>query len=298
MGLASARARGESLVADAGRLLHAIRTGGDEELTDAVVRLSRSRRIFAPLAFCVGAFAMLLHGLKLLLADWRMLLIQIPPAMWIWLAMFDLKLHVLHGKSFHHIRGPILIPIGLVLVAITIGCFFLNATFAFAIAGPRPPAIRAAFASAWGCIRPVLGFGGAVGVALAIATTVAPRWGSPWFALTLGVVVGVMMLSYVAVPSRLIGVKKTASKRDKLTASLLSSALATTVCTPPYLLGRIGILMLGSQILRIPGVFVLVIGFTLQASATGAVRAIKLGAALAPGAAPAQAEAVGGPQPG
>jgi hypothetical protein len=52
------------------------------------------------------------------------------------------------------------------------------------------------------------------------------------------------------------------------------------VCTPPYVLGRIGLLMLGSKVLFIPGIFVLAIGITLQASATGAVRAIKLSVKL------------------
>ena len=38
--------------------------------------------------------------------------------------------------------------------------------------------------------------------------------------------------------------------------------------------------MLGSKALLIPGIFVLALGFTLQAGATGAVRAIKLSAKL------------------
>ena len=52
--------------------------------------------------------------------------------MWIWLAMFDLKVHVLHGKSFHVLRGPILIPPVLGVIALTMVRFFLNAVFAFA----------------------------------------------------------------------------------------------------------------------------------------------------------------------
>jgi hypothetical protein len=253
----------------------------DVELTDAVVRLSRSRRVLAPLALCVGAFAMLIDGLKLLLSNWRLMLVQIVPAIWVWAAMLDLKIHVLHGRSLHQIRGPILIPIGLVTLALTMASFFLNAVFAFAIAGARPPDIRAAFKRARENLRSVMLFGGIVGAALALALTVAPRWGPPWFTLTLGVVVGVMMITYVAVPSRLIGVKRTASRRDKVTASFLSSVLAFTVCTPPYLLGRIGSLMLGSHVLLIPGLITVAVGLTLQAGATGAVRAIKLGAALA-----------------
>jgi len=288
MSTASPKSRRESLLSAVRKLIDAIQND-DQVLLENLLSLSSSRRILAPLAFTVGAFAMLLQGLKILLANWRLMLIQILPAMWIWAAMFDLKLHVLHGKSFNVLRGPILIPIGLVIVAITAGAFFLNAVFAFAVAGAsRPPDIREAFATARGRLRPILTSGAVVGAMLAIATTIAPRWGKPWFALTLGPVVGVMMVCYVAVPSRLIGVKPSQPRRDKLTASLLSTAIGTTVCTPPYVIGRIGILMLGSKALLIPGIFVLTLGVTLQAGATGAVRAVKMSTVLASGKAPAE----------
>jgi hypothetical protein len=261
----------------------------DQATVEAILRLSRSRRVFAPLAFAVGAFAMLFEGLRMLLTNWRLTLVQILPAVWIWLAMYDLRAHVLHGKSFNALRGPVLVPIGLAIVAITVGSFFLNAVFAFAIAGSRPPAIRPAIAKARLRVAPIAASGAAVGVLLALSTTVVPRWGHPWFALCLGIVIGVMMICYVAVPSRLIGMRTTYSTRDKLTASLLSGALSATVCTPPYLLGRLGILMLGSPALFIPGIVVLTLGFSLQAGATGAVRAIKLSATLTAGATPSDA---------
>ncbi len=38
--------------------------------------------------------------------------------------------------------------------------------------------------------------------------------------------------------------------------------------------------MLGSDVLRIPGIILLAIGITLEAGATGAVRAIKLSSSL------------------
>jgi hypothetical protein len=286
---ASAPGRRASLVAGIGPLARAIRDG-DAELAEALLRLSRSRRYLAPLAFTVGAFAKLFEGLRLLLFNWRLVLVQIPPAMLVWAAFADLKLHVLHGASYHELRGAILIPIGLAIVALTIACFFLNAVFAFAIAGPRPPDIRAAFASARANPRPALVAGAIVGAMLAVATTVAPRWGAPWFALTLGTVAGLLVVSYVAVPARLIGVSTRASRRDKLTHSLVSGALSMTVCTPPYLLGRLGILMLGSDVLRIPGIIALAVGATLLLGATSAVSAIKMGAVLASGPQRAPAE--------
>ena len=42
--------------------------------------------------------------------------------------------------------------------------------------------------------------------------------------------------------------------------------------------------MLGSKVLLIPGIFVLAVGITLQAGATGAVRAIKMSVSLTGGA--------------
>ncbi len=257
----------------------------DEVILQGLLRLSQKRRIFAPLAFTVGAFALLIDGLKVLLANWRLMLIQILPALWIWLAMLDLKLHVLHGHSFKIIHGPILIPLFVVIMAITTASFFLNAVFAFAIAGERPPLIRPAFDETRNHLETIVPIGCAVGFMLAVATLIAPRWDKPWFSVTLGIVLGLMMVIYVAVPARLIGMEVVPpSKRDKLTASLLSGALGATVCTPPYLLGRVGILMIGTRSLLIPGIFVLAIGLTLQAGATGAVRAIKMSARLAVGA--------------
>jgi hypothetical protein len=276
----SERSRRTALLSQLRRLVRAIQED-DEAMVEQILRLSRSRRMFAPLAFTVGAFAMLFDGLRLLLANWRLTLVQVLPAVWIWLAMFDLKARVLHGKSFPALHGPILIPIALAIVAVTVACFFLNAVFAFAIAGSRPPKIRPAYDTARLHLPTIAAWGAAVGAALALATTIAPRFEKPWFAVCLGVVIGVMMICYVAVPSRLIGIKATGSRRDRLTATALGTALGTTVCTPPYLLGRVGILMLGSKVLLIPGIVAIALGFTLQAGATGAVRAIKMSVKLA-----------------
>ena len=276
----SFRGRLGSLSARIGALVRAIEESDEAKIEEAVLRLSRSRRVFSPLAFAVGAFALLFDGLRLLVSNWRLTLVQLLPAVWIWVAMADLKAHVLHGHSFNVLRGPVLIPIILVIVAITVASFFLNAVFAFAIARPvRPrsgrPSRRRGVISCRYCVS-----GAVVGLLLALSTTVVTRWGRPWFTLSLGIVIGVMMVSYVAVPARLIGVKPTQSRRDKLTTSVVSSALGVTVSAPPYILGRVGLLMLGSKVLLIPGIVLIALGVTLQAGATGAVRAIKMSASL------------------
>ena len=263
-----------------GSLVRAIEESDEARIEEAVLRLSRSRRVFSPLVFAIGAFALLLDGLKLLVSNWRLTLVQLLPAIWVWVAMADLRVHVLQGNSFNVLRGPVLIPIILVIVAITVASFFLNAVFAFAITRPGRPEIRPAVAQARRHLTPIVMSGAVIGLLLALSTTVVTRWGRPWFTLSLGIVTGVMMVSYIAVPARLIGVKQTQSRRDKLTTSLVSSVLGATVSAPPYLLGRIGLLMLGSSALLIPGIVLIALGVTLQAGATGAVRAIKMSARL------------------
>ncbi|WP_425241642.1 hypothetical protein [Trebonia sp.] len=266
------------------RFIQAVRDSDQALVDDMVLRLSRSRRWLAPLALAVGAFAMLFEGVKLLFTNWRLTLIQVLPAMWIWAAMYDLKAHMLHGKSFHSLTGPaVVIPIVLGIAAITAGSFYLNAVFAFAIVQPGRPAIRPAFAQARSHLAVVLGSGAVAGILLGLSTVVVVRWGVFWFGLTLSAVIGVMMLCYVAVPTRLIGMKTTHSRRDKLAASAVGGAIGAVVCTPPYVLGRVGLLMLGSTTLFILGTIVFAVGLTLQAGATGAVKTIKMSAKLISG---------------
>jgi len=235
----------------------------------------------------VGAFAMLFQGLKLLVTNWRLTLVEILPAMWIWAAMLDLKVHVLHGKDFHILRGPVLVPILLAIAAITAASFYLNAVFAFAIADPGKPQIGLGFERARQHLRTILYWGIVVGAALGFATMISQRWGKFWFALTLSVVVGVMMLAYVAVPARLVGVKSDRSTRDKLSATAIGGAIGAMVCSPPYALGRVAIIMLGSHTFRVLAVIFLAIAVVLQTGATTATKAIKFSAKLITGAEPA-----------
>jgi hypothetical protein len=271
------------------RFVQAVRDSDQAAVNEMVLRLSRARPWLAPLAFAVGAFAMLFDGVKLLLTNWRLTLIQVLPAMWIWAAMFDLKAHVLRGKSFHELTGPtIVIPVVLGVAAITAASFYLNAVFAFAIVQPGRPQIRPAFTQTRPHLLVVLGWGAVVGILLGLSTVVVARWGVFWFGFSLSIVVGIMMVCYVAVPSRLIGMKANVSRRDKLTASAVGGAVGAVVCTPPYALGRVGLLMLGSStlIIFVLGVIFFTVGLTLQAGATGAVKTVKMSAKLVSGRQP------------
>ena len=211
-----------------------------------MLQLSQRRRWLAPLGLIVGAFLMLFQGVKLLYTNWRLTLVQIVPAMWIWIAMLDIKLHVLHGKQFHVIRGPLLIPCVLAVTALTAASFYLNGVFAFAISVPGKPEIRPAFGRANHHLRVILAWGCTIGLALSFSALITTRWGHWPFVISQSIVVGIMMLCYLAVPARIVGVeKKNQSRRDALAATAVGGAVGAVVCSPPYMLGRLGILMLG-----------------------------------------------------
>ena len=264
-------------------LVRAINDGDEQQVEDAVIQLSQSRRIFAPLTLAVGALAMLFQGVRLLFSEWRLSLLQVLPAMWIWLAMMDLKVHALRGKEFQLWTGRLAVLVVLAIALTTMISFYLNAVFALAIARRGQPQIGPAFILARSHIRVILGVGFVVGAALGFSSIVVPRWGIGWFAIALGIVIGVMMFTYVTVPSRIIGMRANASTRDKLAATVVGGAVGALVCTPPYMVGRVGIVMLGSRTLFPLGVALMVVGFTLQAGATGAVKAVKMSAKLVAG---------------
>jgi hypothetical protein len=262
-------------------LVNLIRGSDEEEVEQAIRQLSASRRWLAPLAMIIGGFILLFRGVKLLATNWRLTLVQIIPAMWIWVAMLDIKLHVLHGRQFNVIRGPVLIPFALGITAVTAASFYLNGVFAFAIADTTgPPVIRPAFAKANRHLRTILAWGGGIGLALSFSTLISSRWGTWSFAIAQGIVVGVMMLCYLAVPARIVGATKIKSRRDSLATTAVGGAVGAVVCSPPYMIGRLGILMLGWPYLFWPGVFLIIIGAALQTGVTSAVKAVKFSAKL------------------
>ena len=63
----------------------------------------------------------------------------------------------------------------------------------------------------------------------------------------------------------------------------MAGVLGAVVTSPPYLLGRVGILMLGSRTLFILGIILLTVGGVLRGRRGGAVKAVKIDSKLATG---------------
>ena len=267
-------------------LITAIANADPSAIENATRQLGESKKFLAPVAWAAGTMVLLVHGIKLLILNWRLSLVQLIPAAWIWLATWDLKEHLLHGSSFAHLPLLARIVLALTIVAFTIVSFWCNAVFAFAIDGPPPPRVLPAWRRARDEGRQlVLSWGLVVGGALAFATIAVPRIAGVWvFSLILSAVLAVMLISFVAVPARIIGIKtERLPPREAVGRVAAGGTLSAVAMTPGFLLARFGLILLGFQHGHIIGFIMISIGTALYAAGMSSVKAVKLTMKLTPG---------------
>jgi hypothetical protein len=260
------------------RMVRAI-ADADGSMIEATARdLGESRPILAPVAWAAGTIVLLLRGVKLLLLNWRLSLIQVVPAFWIWLAMWDLKRHSLRGVPFRHLTiGGIALAFALT-IALSIAAFWCNTVFAFAIESPGQPRIRPAIRQTRPYYRRILLAGLVVGVCLGFAAVVVPRLRGVWlFVLALGAVYAIMLISFVAVPAHIIGAQKQRlPPKEAIGRMAAGGALSAVAMSPGFILDRLGLIMLGVPGLHILGFVVLAIGTALYAAGMSSVKAVKM----------------------
>ena len=247
------------------------------KVESAARQFGASRRYLAPVAWVAGAIVLLVRGVKLLLLNWRLTLIQLVPAVWLWLLMWDLKQHALRHVAFRHITVGGMIVLVVLAVAASIASFWCNTVFAFAITDRRPrirPAARRA--------QPYLGriavAGAALGLLVAGAAIVIPRIGPTWlYVIVLGGLYSVMLVSFVVVPARIIGVKKQKlPPKQALGRLTVGSALSAVAMTPGFVLDRLGLVLLGVPGFHVVGFILLSVGTALYAAGMSSVRVVKL----------------------
>ena len=138
-----------------GRLVAAARAVADAEpgrIEATVMHFSGTRRYLAPVAWATGTLVLVVRGLKLLLLNWRLTLIELVPAVWVWIALWDLKRHGLRAEPLRHFTpGQVLLGLGIAM-GFSIAAFWCNTIFGFAITH-QPPLIGLAIEQA----RPYLG---------------------------------------------------------------------------------------------------------------------------------------------
>lgn len=263
-----------------GQVAVAVRDAEPTKVEAALEGLGESRRLFAPVGFAAGVIVLFFDGLKSLVLNWRLALVELVPAVWIWFTFWDLKQHFLHGRTFAYIHGPTALAVAAGAVLVTAAAYWCNVVFAFAVSGPKPPKVLPAIREANHHLRLILGWGLLVGVAHAACTVYFSRWGKWWFSLFLTGVVVVMVVTFVSIPARIIGVQQKLPLKQKATSIAVGGAISAAVVSPGFLLNRLGLLMIGVRVLLIPGIIVFSIGVALQTAGTTTAKAVKLGSHL------------------
>ena len=257
-------------------LAHAVESTDPAQVGRALSALASSRRILAPLGWALGTILLLFQGLRTIVVNWRLTLIELVPAIWIGLTWWDLRVHALHRLELTPVHGAVLVVVAVGVIVITVACYWCNAVFAMAVEPGHPRSIREAFAKTRVHARYLNTWGFGVGIAHAVASTLVVRTGLFAFSLAIGAVALVMMISFVTVPARLLGLTTKRPLPQKISSVAVGGAVSAVAEAPGFLLNRVGLLLLGVHLLVVPGIVVFAVGVALQTAAVSSVSAVKL----------------------
>jgi hypothetical protein len=238
----------------------------------ALKDLGGRRRWLGPLIYAAGTIAVVFDGVLLLLRNWRLTLLQLMPAAWISVMTWNMKTHLVSKPSIS--TGVSIAAALAVLVAAQVA-YWCNATFAFTMVQETPNA-RAAFRDARPHWRLIGGLALLTGAAQAAIWLLMPHLNSRWLWLALILMFVVQIYLFIAIPCWLIGVRKTGTRKERMTQSLTTGVLSGVASTPGFLLNRIGWLLLGAGGLGILGGALVAIGAVLHVTASSSVRVVKL----------------------
>ena len=266
------RGKWATLVAATG----AVRSTDPARVQQLATDLSGRSRWLTPLAYVAGTLAVVFDGIVLLFKSWRLTLLQLVPAAWIYAMTWNIRSHL-----FAH-RHPPLSHVELIAAAALITAQVAYGADTDLRLHPHPRGDRqvaAAFAEArvhWRAIS---------GLALVTGSIQAFIWlgvaGSSepfWLALLLMFVVQIYL--FVALPAWLLGVRKTDSRRERGLQSLTTGVLSGVAAIPGYLLNRIGLLLLSVGPLWWVGVGVVAVATVTHVAASSSARVVKMSVRL------------------
>jgi hypothetical protein len=259
------------------RTARAVADADAAQIESTARQLGESRRYLAPLAWAAGTIVLLVRGIKLLALNWRLTLIELVPAVWVWMIMFQLKQHTLRDVPFRESTLGGLLIVAAIAVVASIAALWCNTVFGFAISHPRP-LITPAVQQARPHLRRISAFGAAIGLLLTLAAGALPRIDSALLALlVICGVTAVMLIAFVAVPARILGARKQRLPPRQAVGSWAASiALSAVAMGPGFLLDRIGLLLLAKSGLHLLGLVLLSVGTALYAAGMSSARAVKL----------------------
>ena len=85
----------------------------------------------------------------------------------------------------------------------------------------------------------------------------------------------VQIYLFIAIPSWLLGVRKTGTRRERAIQSMTTGVLSGVASTPGFILNRVGLLLLGTSFWLV-GVAIVSIATVLHVTASSSVRVVKM----------------------
>ena len=255
----------------------AVRATDPERVRELAAQFGGRSRWLTPLAYGAGTLAIVFDGVLLLLHEWRLILLQVVSAAWLWAAAWNLRSHILDSKN-PPVTNATLIAVAAILV--TQVAYWCNATFAFTLNQDRPIRIRPAFAAARVYWRQISGVALAVGALQAGTWLILPGVGMSWFWLAAAIIYALQLYMFVALPMWLLRVRKTGTRRDRTIRSLTTGVLSGIAAIPGFLLNRIGLLLMGIGPLWWVGLVIFSISIVVHVAASSSTRVVKMSVRL------------------
>ena len=264
--------------------LEVLRTAGanaDTSIaTDLLHDLGGRSRWLLPVAYAGHTIELMVGGVLLLLRNWRLLLLELVPAIWLAAITWDWRVHVTGELPRVGFDGWAALGVLTFVVAANLLAYWCNATFAFVLTQQGEPSIRVAFDEARRHAWKITVWALTVGVAHGVVSVAGARWSLAWFGIALGAVAIAQMYAIVALPVALAGLRKQryASHRQRVASYAVSGALTSVAIAPGFVLNRIAIVLIGLGWPLLGGPL-LAVAIVLQVAGTSSARAVKLAAA-------------------
>jgi hypothetical protein len=273
---AAARARWRRRAEAARRIVLHARSMSDDELLATIAELKVGHLLAGPLAFAAGAVLLVVHAVLLLFTNWRLIAVELLPAIWLATVLWDWRFHVLYGNELAELHGGWAILAAAFVVFATIVSYACNVVFAYVATG-QAHTVRGGLRRTRRHRRLILVAGLAVGAFHAWVSVRGPIRGLGTFAIGLGLVALANLYLYSALPAQALGMdRRRSNPKDLVTKTIALGAVSVVVSTPGITLAVIARLLLGIPVLRIVGFVVLAVAVLLQIAAASSSRAVSL----------------------
>jgi hypothetical protein len=251
------------------------------DITRLLQRAGEHHRALLPLAFAGHTLESVVHGVLLLVRNWRLMLVELVPAVWIGAITWNWRAHVSGRLELVEVHGSVAAAIALFVVTVNLLAYWCNAVFAFTLSQGDRIDLSTAFHQARQRANVVNAWAISIGALHAYVAVFAVRWSIGGFAIAQGAIAIIQMYALVALPAALAGLRRRRKLpvHERLSALAITATLTGLAVAPGFGLNRVGIVLIGLG-LPVAGGIVLTIAIVLQVAATSSARAVKLAANL------------------